>query len=291
MQALYETKNAGLEDALLESLAPDEPWSLIERFTTLVRESSSEDERAAFDYVAERLDALGVDYTMHMPEQFLSVPIKASLEAGGATYRAKTPGFSVSTPAGGISGEAIVIEGFAAGRSVDFFDFSPTTEVDVEGKIVVVDGFGGPPPVWYFQNKGAKGASFINPGVDIHWGICTTIWGAPDLDNYHRQPTIPVVSINRPDGEALLAQLRPRPEALKVLVLIHDGEPEDGRTVRQLNARAADARIEVLGLGVALEAKNRAAMRELFAGRFIDCPSPAALAPLLAGVVNTFRRT
>ena len=207
MQALYETKNASLEDALLEALAPDEPWSLIERFTTLVRESSSEDERAAFNYVAERLSALGVPYTMHMPEQFLSVPIQASLEAGGASYRAKTPGFSISTPAGGISGEAVIIEGFAAGRSVDFFDFSPTTEVDVEDKIVVVDGFGGPPPVWYFQNKGAKGAIFINPGVDIHWGICTTIWGAPDLDNYHRQPTIPVVSINRPDGEALLAQL------------------------------------------------------------------------------------
>ena len=93
-----------------------------------------------------------------------------------------------------------------------------------------------------------------------------------------------------PSYEALLAQLRPRPEALKVLVLIHDGEPEDGSTVRQLNAGAADARIEVLGLGVALEAKNRAAMRELFAGRFIDCPTPEALAPLLAGVMNTFRR-
>ena len=72
---------------------------------------------------------------------------------------------------------------------------------------MVVDGFGGPPPVWYFQNQGAKGAIFINPGVDIHWGICTTIWGAPDLDNYERQPTIPVVSINRPDGEDLLAQM------------------------------------------------------------------------------------
>ena len=63
----------------------------------------------------------------------------------------------------------------------------------------------GPPPVWYFENQGAIGAIFINPGVDIHWGICTTIWGAPDLDNYQRQPTIPVVSINRPDGNELLA--------------------------------------------------------------------------------------
>ncbi len=207
MQALYESKQADLENTLLDALDSHEPWSLIERFTTLVRESSSEDERSAFNYIAERLSALGIPHTMHMPELFLSVPVSASLVAGGKSYRSKTPGFSISTPEGGISGEVVRIEGFAAGRSVDFFDFSPTTDVDVEGKIVVVDGFGGPPPVWYFQNKGAKGAIFINPGVDIHWGICTTIWGAPDLDNYHRQPTIPVLSINRPDGEDLLQQM------------------------------------------------------------------------------------
>ena len=207
MQALYETKNGELEAGLLDALAPDEPWSMIERFTSLVRESSSEDERTAFNYIAGRLSELGVRHTMHMPELFLSVPVKASLIAGGKSYRAKTPAFSITTPAGGISGETVRIEEFAAGRSVDFFDFTPATEVDVEGKIVVVDGFGGPPPVWYFQNQGAKGAIFINPGVDIHWGICTTIWGAPDLDNYERQPTIPVVSINRPDGEDLLEQM------------------------------------------------------------------------------------
>ena len=207
MQVLYESKNAAQEAALLEALAPAEPWGLIERFASLVRESASEDERQAFAYIAERLSALGIEHTMHMPELFLSVPVRASLVVGDKSYRAKTPAFSISTPPAGISGETVRISGFSAGRSADFFDFTPVTEVDVRGKIVVVDGFGGPPPVWYFQNQGAKGAVFINPGVDIHWGICTTIWGAPDLDNYERQPTIPVVSINRPDGEDLLARM------------------------------------------------------------------------------------
>ena len=167
MQAIYESKNAALENALLDSLSPDEPWSMIERFTSLVRESSSEDERTAFNYLAERLSALGVPHKLHMPELFLSVPVRASLVVGGKSYRAKTPAFSISTPAGGVSGETVRIEGFAAGRSADFFDFTPITKVDVRGKIVVVDGFGGPPPVWYFENQGAIGAIFINPGVDI----------------------------------------------------------------------------------------------------------------------------
>lgn len=207
MQALYESKQAQLEDKLLNDLSSDEPWALVERFTTLVRESSSEDERVAFQYIADRLSELGVSHKVYTPELFLSVPIKSSLEFGGKTYRAKSPAFSITTPEGGITGEAVRIEKFAAGRSVDFFDFTPATDVDVRGKIVVVDGFGGPPPAWYFQNKGALGCIFINPGVDIHWGICTTIWGAPDLDTYERQPTLPVVSINRPDGEELLKQL------------------------------------------------------------------------------------
>ena len=207
MQTLYESKQSELENKLLDDLSPEEPWALIERFTTLVRESSSEDERIAFRYIADRLADLGVPHQVYTPELFLSVPVKASLMAGGKSYRAKTPAFSISAPAEGITGETVRIKKFAAGRSVDFFDFTPATDIDVRGKIVVVDGFGGPPPVWYFQNKGALGAIFINPGVDIHWGICTTIWGAPDLDNYHRQPAIPVVSINRPDGEELLKQM------------------------------------------------------------------------------------
>ena len=207
MQSLYESKHADLEAALLDSLDSAEPWSLIERFASLVRESSSEDERTAFNYIAERLTVLGIPHEMHMPELFLSVPVRASLVVRSQSFRAKTPAFSISTPAEGISGECVRIEGFAAGRSSDFFDFTPVTQTDMHGKIVVCDGFGGPPPVWYFQNQGAKGCIFINPGVDIHWGICTTIWGAPDLDNYQRQPDIPVLAIKRPDGEKLLARM------------------------------------------------------------------------------------
>lgn len=205
MQALYESKQAGLENALLDELAPDEPWSLIERFTTLVRESSSEDERTAFNYIAERLGELGVPHTMHMPELFLSVPVKSSLVVGDRSFRAKSPAFSTTTPPGGLSGEIVHVPDVNFGRNVDLFDFMPSTDVDVRGKIVLVNGFGGPPPVWDFQNKGAIGCIFMNPGVDIHWGICTTIWGTPDLDNYHRQPAIPVVSINRTDGDELIA--------------------------------------------------------------------------------------
>ena len=52
---------------------------------------------------------------------------------------------------------------------------------------------------------GRVGLIAVNPGVDIHWGTCTTIWGSPDLDDLPRKPKIPVVAVNNPDGQKLMA--------------------------------------------------------------------------------------
>jgi hypothetical protein len=52
---------------------------------------------------------------------------------------------------------------------------------------------------------GGIGLIAVNPGIDIHWGTCTTIWGSPDLDDLPRKPKIPVVAVNKQTGEALKA--------------------------------------------------------------------------------------
>jgi hypothetical protein len=62
--------------------------------------------------------------------------------------------------------------------------------------------------VQQFEAMGAVGVIAVNPGVDIHWGICTTVWGVPDLDDLPRKPGIPAVAVNKPDGEALIALAR-----------------------------------------------------------------------------------
>ena len=56
-----------------------------------------------------------------------------------------------------------------------------------------------------FEQKGALGVIAVNPGADAHWGICTSIWGTPDLDDLPRKPGIPVVAVNNPDGKELIA--------------------------------------------------------------------------------------
>ncbi len=207
MPVHYAAAQADLEQHLLEELSPETPWALIERFTTLVRESGSEDERIAADYIVQQLEQFGVPHEVYEPELFLSVPVKSRLVVNGRDIHAKSPAMSANTGPDGLTGTLVSIPSQVSPHSVDLFDVTPETDVDVRGKIVVVDGYGGPAPVQKFEKLGAIGQIYINPGVDIHWGICTTIWGAPDLDNYHRQPRTPVISINRPDGEALLKQL------------------------------------------------------------------------------------
>ncbi len=61
-------------------------------------------------------------------------------------------------------------------------------------------GYAGPGPVFDLERRGAIGQIYINPGQDIHWEICTTIWGTPDLDTLPRKPKTPVVAVNNPDG-------------------------------------------------------------------------------------------
>lgn len=208
MQALYQPSRASTEETLLDSLSSHTPWALIERFTTLVRESGSEDERIAAEYIVERLEEFGIPHQVHYPELFLSVPVDSSLEVDGERIRAKSPSCSSSTGENGVTAEVVYVSRNETTNVGDFFDFAADESVDVNGKIVLLDGMGVPKSVWAMKQRGAVGQIYINPGVDIHWGTCTTVWGAPDLDSDPRQPKTPVININRPDGEAFLEKVK-----------------------------------------------------------------------------------
>jgi N-acetylated-alpha-linked acidic dipeptidase len=78
-----------------------EPWALVERYTTLVRESGSDDERVAARYLAERLTAFGVPHETLEAEIFISVPKRAGVAmhtpAGDRLFAASTPAMSLAT--------------------------------------------------------------------------------------------------------------------------------------------------------------------------------------------------
>ena len=174
--------------------------------STWVREHPNDVNRA-MDHVAERLRSFGVPVTMHEPNLYLSLPGKARVEAGGRTFRAKPPAYCVDAR-NGFEGELVYIGANQADDIDTIFDKKldrkGAQQARAKGKIVISEGYASPGLVSQFEELGAVGVIAVNPGVDIHWGICTTVWGTPDLDDLPRKPKIPAVAVNNPDGKALI---------------------------------------------------------------------------------------
>lgn len=192
------------QSAAIAAVSLDEPWALIERFTTLKREHPDDVNTAAGEIV-DRLTRLGVPVEVHRPTLFLSLPGKASLKAGAQEFRAKPMAMSVPYP-GGITAPLAYVPARYARNADEMFTkgFVSDADVDLTGKIVLSEGFGMPGKVSYFQERGAIGMIAVNPGHNPHWGICTTVWGTPDLRDLPRKPRMAVVAVNNPDGQALI---------------------------------------------------------------------------------------
>lgn len=208
MTTLTKWADEKIEGALFEAASIEEPWALIERFSTLVRESGSEDEWTAARYIGERLEALGTEFTIHEPELFLSIPKRARLEVetsqGAREIRVKTPVFSVSTADLPIEAELVYVPTGQAKGMGDLFGATPVVPEGLEGKVVITEGNPLPGKVDAFSKAGILAMVFVGPGQDIHEGTVTPIWGAPDLDNFAEQPRMAVLGVNKPDGEWLI---------------------------------------------------------------------------------------
>ena len=204
------------------------PGALIEHFNDLIRESGSEAEHKAAAYIASQLETFGIPHRVYEPDLFLSVPISGTLRAGNETFETRPLSFSISTPPEGITAEVIyllseVAEGSTALGGDVTFSHPDGGEIDVKDKFVVVDGFGFDGAFRDFEQMGAKGVIYVNPGQDIHSGICTTIWGAPDLDNVGRQPQIVLAAINNPTGVWLKEQIDAGKTEITLITSLREG--------------------------------------------------------------------
>ncbi|MBM1690955.1 M28 family peptidase [Sulfitobacter geojensis] len=195
------------EKDLLEQVTIDAPWALVESFATFKREHP-DDVNRGMDEVVNTLRGHGVEVQVHEPELYLSLPGQARVEADGTTFRAKPPAYAVNTP-NGLSGPLVYIPGTTNMDEEDAFESqleaSAEMEAKVRGKIVLTEGFASPAIISLMGTCGAIGVIAINPGVDIHWGICTTIWGTPGTDDLPNKPTIPAAAVNFESGQALRA--------------------------------------------------------------------------------------
>jgi len=196
---------AGPVPGMIAEVSLKAPWELVEAFALHPRWRPKDVNKGA-DMIVKRLTKLGVPVTVHEPEIYLSVPFEASVKAGRKTYRAKPPAYSLSCPEG-ITGEVAYAPGTYSRTIGKLFDKNAQSYdmASLKGRIVVSEGFAFPQKIREFELAGAIAVVAVNPGVDIHWGICTSIWGTPDLDDLPRKPGIPVVAVNNADGKAIIA--------------------------------------------------------------------------------------
>jgi N-acetylated-alpha-linked acidic dipeptidase len=198
------------EKTILADITLDAPWELVETFATMHR-WRPEDVNKSADALGRRLKKLGIPFEMHKPTIFLSVPLDASVKLGRRTFRAKPPSMSPSVP-GGLSGALVYLDAdeekfrsYTRDPKEIFKDGGLGGPTRVGGKIAILNGFANPGTCSLLEEWGAKAVIAVNPGIDIHWGTCTTIWGSPDTDDLPRKPKIPVVAVSHPDGQELIA--------------------------------------------------------------------------------------
>lgn len=200
---------SSVEEQVRSAVSIEEPWALVERFSTLIRESGTEDERTAAHYIAERLAAYGVKHTVHTPRLYISLPKEAQLilrfPDGERAVKTRPAAMGRSTEGEWWEGEVIYIPTGQAKDINDIFGGAGEIKQDVRGKIVMTEGIPFPGKVAQFQELGVKAMIFIAPGPNIHEAVCTQIWGSPDLHTYEKQPKVPVLAVNAPDGKAIAA--------------------------------------------------------------------------------------
>ncbi|WKA59171.1 M28 family peptidase [Planococcus shenhongbingii] len=184
------------EKLFLDEINLNVPGTVLNKFLTLIRESGSVDEKLAVDFLISYLEEWQVTYKVHEPELYVSIPKRAYLKTTSPfakKFNAKTPAFSAITGHQTVSGELSYVA----------TDFVVEEEQNISKKIVLTEGYPTPEKVQQLTVLGARALVFINPGETIHEGICTPIWGAPDLDNYNTEPPIAVLAVNKSDGEEL----------------------------------------------------------------------------------------
>jgi hypothetical protein len=204
------------DGSILEQITLDHAWDLVETFSGRER-WRPEDVNSAGDLIAERLRSLGLPVVVHRPTVCLSVPLSASVTLDGDEMFAKPPSSSKSCP-DGVTAELFYLPAEKSSlrsynkKAIAFFGEGVGTDAEmrkkVTGKILITEGFGNPALAAIAMEWGAVGMIAVNPGVDTHWGTCTTVWGSPDLDDFGRKPTIPVVSVANPIGLKLIARVK-----------------------------------------------------------------------------------
>ena len=187
----------------------------IARWTRL---SGTAEERAAAEYVAGELRALGYVTSVLRHSAYISLPAAAALRVASspdADVRCITHSMGLSTSPGGETAELVYV---GKGERQDW------TRAGATGKFGLVEGRATPQRALDATRAGARGVVFIS-GRLPHEMCCSPVWGNPSELTVGELPAAVLISVGRSDGEAI------RERCIRGRVEIHvSAEVETGWT-------------------------------------------------------------
>ena len=179
------------EEHLLQQVSKSKLMAYTQTISKEVRLSGSEEELRAFHFARETLAEFGVASELHFHDAYISLPVKSQLVVADQLIPSIT--HSMGQSVNHLQAELVYA---ASGTTPHYKD------LQVVGKIVLLDGLATPFAVKTAEERGAIGAVFIN-ATHTHEMIVSTVWGTPTLDNKGLLPSIPVVSVTIEAGEAI----------------------------------------------------------------------------------------
>ena len=214
-----------MDNEILNQVNVDVAWELVEEYSKFPR-WKPEDVNNSCKLITDKLEKFGIKHTVYEPSLYLSVPFTASVKLNdGSVLHAKPPAYSTSCE-NGVTAELHYVPAHISRDIENLFDKTQDKEAStpdkVKGKIIITEGFSFPGKIQDLEKAGAIGVIAINPGVDIHWGICTSIWGIPEYDGLENKPNIPVVAVNLESGNKLI-ELSKNNEKATIITKLEEG--------------------------------------------------------------------
>ncbi|HEY7816836.1 MAG TPA: PA domain-containing protein, partial [Vicinamibacteria bacterium] len=185
------------EKAILAEVQPRELERHAREIVRHRRDGGSPGEHAAVDYVVKTLQADGIPVEVYEFRAYVSYPGRCALRVEGAeppSPRCKTQALAAPSPSGGTRGE-LVFAGKGEKRDYE--------NIDVRGKVALVNALPLPDGVKYAEEAGALAAIFMSYSDLIQELTVSPIWGTPSHENFQELPRIPSINLSQSDGEAL----------------------------------------------------------------------------------------
>jgi N-acetylated-alpha-linked acidic dipeptidase len=206
-----------LEEKLRSEVSSDRLQTHLKEFSSLFRDSGSEDEWKAARYIAQELESYGVENEIYEFDSLISWPLEgrlAVLDNEGNEVEeipVRTRSFGAQTPPGGVEAELIFVPFAQPEKGAMIFSHRAVagdySGLDVTGKFVITAD-GGPDGIRRAEERGAAGHIHIWPSDEnvIHEMISTSVWGTPTPESAKRLPSTPVLGVSHKDGNRLAEQ-------------------------------------------------------------------------------------